>query len=92
MVVADGVRHSLPSREFEILACLARSPGRLFSRDQLLAAAWGSDFSGADRTVDVYVNRIRDPGSPKKSTATESSPSVASATAWRWGNEAEAPA
>jgi DNA-binding response OmpR family regulator len=59
VVVAGGVRHSLPFKEFEILACLARSPGRLFSRDQLLAAAWGPDFTGADRTVDVYVNRIR---------------------------------
>jgi len=58
VVVASGVRHSVPSKEFEILACLARSPGRLFSREQLLAA-WGPDFAGADRTVDVYVNRIR---------------------------------
>jgi DNA-binding response OmpR family regulator len=59
VVVAGGIRHNLPSKEFEILACLARAPGRLFSREQLLAAAWGPSYTGADRTVDVYVNRIR---------------------------------
>jgi len=58
-VVGHGVRHSLPATEFELLALLARSPGRLFSRDQLLAAVWGPDYTGSDRTVDVYVNRLR---------------------------------
>jgi len=58
-VVARGVRSSLPAKEFAILACLAQAPGRLFSRDQLLAAAWGPDYLGADRTVDVYINRLR---------------------------------
>jgi len=57
--VAGGVRHGLPSSEFELLACLARRPGRLFSRDQLLTAAWGPDYTGSDRTVDVYINRLR---------------------------------
>ena len=59
VIVAGGQRHSIPAKEFEILACLARAPGRLFSREQLLAAAWGPDYAGADRTVDVYINRLR---------------------------------
>jgi len=59
VVVAGGIRHGLPASEFELLSCLARNPGRLFSRDQLLNAAWGADYSGSDRTVDVYVNRLR---------------------------------
>ena len=58
-VLADGVRHSLPAREFRLLACLAGGPGRLFSREQLLEAAWEEGFSGSDRTVDVYINRLR---------------------------------
>ena len=58
-VTCHGVRQSLPAKEFELLLFLARSPGRLFSRDQLLAAVWGTDFSGSDRTVDVYINRLR---------------------------------
>lgn len=60
LVVAAGTdRHDLPASEFALLATLARQPGRLFSRDQLLAAAFGADYSGSDRTVDVYVNRLR---------------------------------
>ena len=59
VIVAGGKRHSVPAKEFAILECLARSPGRLFSREQLLAAAWGPDYTSADRTVDVYINRLR---------------------------------
>ncbi len=60
LVVLDGeVRHSLPATEFQLLEKFARSPGRLFTRDQLLDAVWGSDYSGSDRTVDVYINRLR---------------------------------
>jgi DNA-binding response OmpR family regulator len=58
-VVSGAVRLSLPALEFALLCLLARSPGRLFSRDQLLASVWGQDFRGSDRTVDVYVNRVR---------------------------------
>jgi len=58
-ITAHGTRHTIPAKEFELLLFLARSPGRLFSRDQLLAAVWGADFTGSDRTVDVYMNRLR---------------------------------
>jgi len=58
-ITAQGVRHTVPAKEFELFLFLARSPGRLFSRDQLLAAVWGDDFLGSDRTVDVYMNRLR---------------------------------
>lgn len=59
VVVAQGHRHSLPVLEFNLLVLLARTPGRLFTRDQLLAAVWGQGYTGSDRTVDVYVNRLR---------------------------------
>jgi DNA-binding response OmpR family regulator len=60
LVVVEGtVRHSLPAKEFELLEKFARSPGRLFTRDQLLDAVWGSGYAGSDRTVDVYINRLR---------------------------------
>jgi DNA-binding response OmpR family regulator len=59
VIVAGGERHSVPAKEFALFECLARSPGRLFTREQLLAAAWGPDYAGADRTVDVYINRLR---------------------------------
>ena len=39
---------------------LGGSPGKTFSREQLIQAVWGPDFEGTDRTVDVHVNRLRE--------------------------------
>ncbi|MEW6032044.1 MAG: response regulator transcription factor [Bacillota bacterium] len=50
----------LTAREFDLLAFLAASPGRVYSREQLLTAVWGYEFAGADRTVDVHVRRLRE--------------------------------
>ncbi len=55
--------------EFKILACLAASPGRAFSRQQLLEHAFGFDHYVFDRTIDVHVMNLRkkiepSPGSP----------------------------
>lgn len=49
----------LTATEFDLLFHLASSPGRVYSREQLLAAVWGYEFAGADRTVDVHVRRLR---------------------------------
>jgi DNA-binding response OmpR family regulator len=46
--------------EFEILATLARSPGRVFSRDMLLESVWGDSAYRDPRTVDVHVRHIRE--------------------------------
>ncbi len=56
-------------REFELLLYLARHPGVVFSREQLLQDVWGYDYLGDERTVDVTVRRLReklerDPSSP----------------------------
>lgn len=45
--------------EFDVLAVLIRNPGRIWSRNDLIAAAWGIDFEGVDRTVDVRMAKIR---------------------------------
>ena len=50
----------LPPKEFDLLHFLAASPGRPFSREELLSACWGYDFLGDTRTVDVHVMRIRE--------------------------------
>jgi two-component system, OmpR family, response regulator len=55
-----GEAIDLPRREFELLFKLAASPGRTFSRDDLIASIWGGDFEGNERTLDVHVNRLRD--------------------------------
>jgi len=55
----DGVELTLTPREFELLYFLARHPGRVFSRDELLSKVWGYDYRGETRTVDVHVRRLR---------------------------------
>ncbi len=49
----------LSTKEFEILALLANRPGKIFSRDELLDKAWGYDYYGSPRTVDVHMRRLR---------------------------------
>jgi DNA-binding response OmpR family regulator len=49
----------LTATEFRILDALAAHPGRAFTREELVARAFGPDFDGMDRTVDVHVTNIR---------------------------------
>jgi hypothetical protein len=46
-------------KEFELLKMMAATPGRAYSRDELLRSVWGYDYFGGTRTVDVHVRRIR---------------------------------
>lgn len=49
----------LTPREFDLLYALARQPGRVFTREELLERVWGRDFAGIDRVVDVHVGMLR---------------------------------
>jgi two-component system alkaline phosphatase synthesis response regulator PhoP len=49
-----------PRKEFELLALLASSPGKVFSREMLLQSIWGSDVVVIDRTIDVHIRKIRE--------------------------------
>ncbi len=49
----------LTRREFGLLAELLRQPGRIRSRDALLAAVWGNDSESTDRTVDTHIKTLR---------------------------------
>src|SRR6202023_396401 len=53
-------RIQLRPKEFDLLALLARHPGRVFQRSELLDLVWGYDFPGYTRTVDVHVQQLRD--------------------------------
>jgi len=60
----------LTFKEFELLLAMAKQPNRVFSRDQLFAQVWGSDFLGESRTVDVHIRYLREkleanPSQPK---------------------------
>jgi DNA-binding response OmpR family regulator len=59
----------LKPKEFELLLFFAQHPGRVFSRNQILAEVWGDEFAGGPRTIDVHVRWLRqkieeDPASP----------------------------
>ena len=58
-VTVDGQPVHLTTKEFDLLAHMASSPGRIFTRDQLLARIWGYDYLGDGRTVDVHVSWLR---------------------------------
>lgn len=55
----DGSLLDLTRREFSVLQALASRPGRVFSRDQLLALAFPDDTEVFDRTVDSHIRNIR---------------------------------
>jgi two-component system alkaline phosphatase synthesis response regulator PhoP len=50
---------NLTEVEFKILGVMAREPGRVFSRAQLIEQALGFDFEGFDRTIDVHILNLR---------------------------------
>jgi DNA-binding response OmpR family regulator len=54
-----GVVVALAAREFDLLAFLAENRGLALSRRQLLDGAWGTDWVGDERTVDVHVRQLR---------------------------------
>jgi len=58
-VAFKGRKLALTPREFDLLAFLARHPGRVHSREELLRKVWGYDYVGETRTVDVHVRRLR---------------------------------
>lgn len=49
----------LTAREFNLLEYLLRSPGRVYSRTQILEHVWGYDFDPSTNLVDVYIKRVR---------------------------------
>ena len=55
----DGRTLELTVKEFEILRELYQSPGRVFTRSQLLDSVWGYDYDGDARTVDSHMARLR---------------------------------
>jgi DNA-binding response OmpR family regulator len=58
-VAVRGRAVELTAKEFELLACFAGSPGRVFTRAQLLDQVWGYSHSGYEHTVNSHINRLR---------------------------------
>ncbi len=60
----------LTAREFDLLLQLARHPGRVFTRDQLMTTVWDYEYGGENSTVTVHMRRLRakieaDPSRPR---------------------------
>jgi DNA-binding response OmpR family regulator len=60
LVLRDGEPVATTFVEFEILSALARSPGRVFTRDMLLARVWGDSAYRDPRTIDVHIRHLRE--------------------------------
>ena len=83
---ARGRTLSLSVRELELLAALARREGRIVAREELYETVWGAPLRGQDRSVDVYVHKLRTKlatalpewgsSTPTSASATASSPSL----------------
>ena len=58
-VRCNGEAVDLTNREYELIKFLAKNPGQVFSREELLEKVWGYDHYGDVRTVDVTVRRLR---------------------------------
>ncbi|HET9599382.1 MAG TPA: response regulator transcription factor [Anaeromyxobacteraceae bacterium] len=54
-----GKEVTLTAREFDLLAFFVGHPGRVYSREQLMQAVWGTRYTGTARTVDNFVARLR---------------------------------
>ncbi len=59
-VTCQGRTVEMPPKELELFYFLASSPGRVFTREQLLDNIWGYEYIGDTRTVDVHIKRIRE--------------------------------
>jgi DNA-binding response OmpR family regulator len=69
IVTVNGLPVDLTAKEFDLLVRFMQSPGRAFSRHQLLQEVWGYEYEGYSHTVNSHINRLRrkierDPSSP----------------------------
>ena len=69
---------NLTSREYEVLELLVSTPGKIYSREELLKTIWGDEYPGDERTVDVHVRRLRE--------KLESNPSEPRYVKTKWGS------
>jgi len=59
LVLATGRVLTLSVREFELLVAMARRLGAIITREELYRTVWGGDLRPGDRSVDVYVSKLR---------------------------------
>lgn len=60
VVIKNGVKLSLPKKEFELFSLLASKPGKVFKRDDILESVWGNEVVVGGRTIDVHIRKLRE--------------------------------
>lgn len=60
VILREGQEHSIPRKEFELLALLVSKPNKVFTREEIFENVWGNDVIVGDRTIDVHIRRIRE--------------------------------
>ena len=58
-MLAAGAPMTLSVREFELLVAMARRAGTILTREELFQTVWGGELRAGDRSVDVYVSKLR---------------------------------
>ena len=76
-VTVSGREVNLTTKEFDLLELLIKNPNKVYSRENLLKLAWGADYPGDVRTVDVHIRRLRE--------KIESNPSEPRYVHTKWG-------
>lgn len=70
-VIVRGNHVRMPLKEFELLTLLMENAGRVLTREVIIDRAWGSDYHGDTKTLDVHIKRLRakvehDPRNPRR--------------------------
>ncbi|MBE0655095.1 MAG: response regulator transcription factor [Bacteroidales bacterium] len=60
LIRVDGSEMELPKKEFNLLVYLTSRPSRVFTREEIFNHIWGSDVFVSDRTIDVYIRKLRE--------------------------------
>ena len=60
LVKVNGNVLELPKKEFSLLSLLTSRPSRVFTRQEIYNSVWGSDVYVCDRTIDVYIRKLRE--------------------------------
>ena len=60
LVYLNNQEIQLPKKEFELIELLASRPGKVFTREQILATVWGDETIVGERTIDVHIRKLRE--------------------------------
>jgi two-component system, OmpR family, alkaline phosphatase synthesis response regulator PhoP len=60
LILLDDKEIILPKKEFNLLSLLTSKPSKVFSREEIFEKIWGNDVMVGDRTIDVYIRKLRE--------------------------------